>query len=105
MTIQVNSDSNVDMDGALTASIEENVNSALARFSDQITRVEVHLSDVNGERFGNYDKRCLLEARVTSRNPVAVTEEAATVEQAVQGATRKMSRLLNSQFGRLEARK
>ena len=101
MQIQVNSDSSVAVDVDLSAFVEANVNSVLARFADRISRIEVHLSDVNGERFGNQDKRCLMEARATGRDPVAVTEEAATWELAVKGAANKMQRLLRSTFGRL----
>jgi hypothetical protein len=103
--IQVNSDSSLAVDAALSAFVEANLNSVLARFAGRISRVEVHLSDVNGERLGNQDKRCLMEARATGRDPVVVTDEAATLEMAVRGATQKMERLLSSQFGRLEARR
>jgi len=48
--------------------------------------------------------RCLLEARLAGRQPVAVTDAAATVEQAVDGAVRKMRRSLDSTLGRLQKR-
>jgi ribosome-associated translation inhibitor RaiA len=101
MQIQVNSDSSVAVDIALTAFVEATMNKALDRFADQITRVEVHLSDVNSERFGTHDNRCLIEVRPTGRDPVVVTEEASTPGLAVQGAANKMKRLLTSEFGRL----
>jgi len=104
MQVQVNSDNSVAVDVTLAAAVEGTVNGGLERFAGQISRVEVHLSDVNAEKSGNRDKRCLLEARIKGQDPVAVTDEAATAELAVQGATRKMNRLLDSRFGRLEAR-
>jgi ribosome-associated translation inhibitor RaiA len=77
----------------------------LERFSDQVTRVEVHLSDENSDKkSGGADIRCLLEARLAGRQPVAVTDEAATLEQAVDGAVRKMRRSLDSTLGRLQQR-
>ena len=105
MHIQVNSDSSVAVDAALSAFVESNLRSGLARLAGQISRVEVHLSDVNGERSGSRDKRCLMEARPAGRDPVVVTEQAATVETAVRGAIQKVDRLLGSDFGRLEARR
>jgi hypothetical protein len=42
-----------------------------------------------------------LKARLEGRQPVAVTDHAATLEQAVQGAAQKLARLLDSTFGRL----
>ena len=74
---------------------------ALARFAEHVTRVEVHLSDENAGKSGPNDQRCLLEARLEGRQPVAVTEHAATMHQALQGAAQKLARLLDSTLGRL----
>jgi ribosome-associated translation inhibitor RaiA len=98
MKIQVNSDRSVDVNAGLTRAIEERVSTTLSRYSDRLTRVEVHLSDINGERFGTQDKRCVMEARPTGLNPVSVTGQAANVDDAVKGASQKMLRLLRSQF-------
>ena len=85
--------------------VEADVQSALERFEDRLTRVEVHLSDENGENdSGGADKRCLLEARPEGMQPVVVTETADTVEQALLSATQKMQNLLNSKFGRIDGR-
>ena len=104
MQIQVNSDSSVAVDSELSRLVESTVNSALKRFEDRITRVEVHLSDVSGDKFSVQDKRCLMEARPAGRDPVAVSNQAATIEEAVRGAAQKLERLLDSLFGREEAR-
>jgi ribosome-associated translation inhibitor RaiA len=105
MQVQVNSDASVAVDAALSSFVESHVSSSLSRFADQIIRVEIHLSDVNSEKFGERDKRCLMEARPSGADPVTVTEEAATVDAAVRGAARKMSRLLTSRLGRAESRR
>ena len=104
MQIQVNSDSSIAVDSELSRLVESTVNNALKRFEDRITRVEVHLSDVNGDKFGIQDKRCLMEARPAGRDPVAVSNQAATIEEAVRGAAQKLKRLLDSLFGRAEDR-
>jgi len=101
MQIQTNTDRNITGSEGLAAYAQAIVEDALARFSDQITRVEIHLSDENGARGGAEDKRCLMEARLAGRQPIAVTHEAATVEQAVDGAANKLQRAIESTIGRL----
>jgi ribosome-associated translation inhibitor RaiA len=101
MQIQVNTDSNIEGHEKLTAHVRSVVESALCRFSDRITRVEVHLSDQNGDRSGHDDKRCMMEARLKGRRPTAVTHHAATLGQAVDGAADRMQRSIESALGRL----
>lgn len=101
MRIQLNTDVHIDGTEALAARVSATVEQALARFSEHVTRVEVHLSDENGAKSGQKDQRCMLEARFEGRQPVAVTEHAPTLEQAVQGAAQKLARLLGSTLGRL----
>jgi ribosome-associated translation inhibitor RaiA len=101
MKIQLNTDIHIDGTEALAAQVSAAVEQALARFDEHITRVEVHLSDENGGKSGQHDKRCTLEARLEGRQPVAVTEHAATLEQAVHGAAQKLAHLLDSTLGRL----
>jgi ribosome-associated translation inhibitor RaiA len=102
MQIQTNTDSNIDGHEALATQVNSTVESALSRFSDHITRVEVQLSDENsGKKGGNDDMRCVIEARLEGRQPVAVTHEAATVDQAVDGAADKLHRMIESTLGRL----
>ena len=67
--IQVNTDHNIKGHEALTADVNSVVTSALGRLSDHITRVEVHLSDENGKKGGNTDKRCMIEARLEKHSP------------------------------------
>jgi hypothetical protein len=59
------------------------------------------MSDENGDKSGPNDKRCVMEARLEGRQPVAVTHQATTMEQAVDGAAHKLSRLIESTLGRL----
>jgi len=101
MKIQVNTDSNIQGREALVAQVTDTVEHVLKRFHDVVTRVEVHLSDQNGKKGGQQDKRCVMEARLEGRQPVAATDEAATTDQAVRGAADKLSGLIASQLGRL----
>lgn len=101
MKIQLNTDVNIEGTEALAAHVSDTVGRAIGHFSEHVTRVEVHLSDENANKNGEHDKRCMLEARLEGRQPVAVTEHAATLHQAVSGAAHKMARLLDSTLGRL----
>ncbi len=101
MQILTNTDRNITGSAGLSAQAQAIVEGALARFSDQITRVEIHLSDENGARGGTEDKRCLMEARLEGRPPIAVTHQAATVEAALDGAAGKLERAIESTIGRL----
>jgi ribosome-associated translation inhibitor RaiA len=102
MLIQINTDSNIEGNDALAQQVEAVVRDTLDRFSERITRIEVHLSDENSDKkFGAKDKRCLLEARLAGRRPIAASHQAATLEQAVDGAVKQLKRSLESILGRL----
>jgi len=100
MQIQVHTDHNIEGHQALTDHVSGVVERALNRVGEHITRVEVHLSDVNGDKSGPSDKRCMMEARLEGRQPVAVTHQAATLDRAVDDAADKLTRLIESTLGR-----
>jgi hypothetical protein len=102
MQILLNTDKNTAVDDALLQRIETDIASGLSRFSDQITRVEVHVS---AEKAGGDDKRCMLEARPAGQQPVAVTHNAASVDDACTGALLKLEALLETKYGRSDNRK
>ncbi|AQZ95996.1 HPF/RaiA family ribosome-associated protein [Halopseudomonas phragmitis] len=102
MQIQINTDRNITGDTRLSETIEAELRNSLARFSDQITRIELHLRDENSAtKSGSADKRCLLEVRLAGQNPVTTQDTAEHVMQAVTGAAEKMVRLLETQLGKL----
>ena len=105
MQIQVNTDHTIEGHEALADQIRGVVENALSRMSDHITRVEVHLSDESSHKNSLNDKRCVMEARLEGRQPVAVTHQAATLDQAVDGAADKLARLIESTLGRLRDQK
>jgi hypothetical protein len=100
MLIQVNTDDNIEGYDALLTQIEGHVGDALSRFADQISRVEVHLSDENAAKSGGDDKRCLLEVRLNGQAPIAVTHSSGTPQEACAGAVQKMQNKLQSNLGR-----
>lgn len=106
MQIQINTDHNIEGREALADHVRGAVENALDRFSDQITRVEVHLSDENSDKKGGKDEmRCMMEVRIEGRQPVAVTHQALSLDQAVDGAADKLTRLIESTLGRLRDQK
>jgi len=104
MQIQVKTDNNIDGHGDFTSRVRDVVENALSRFGGQITRIEIHLSDLNGGKAGKNDKRCVMEARLEGRQPFAVTDHGDTVDQAVDGATEKLVRSIDSTIERMRAR-
>lgn len=101
MKVQINTDKNISGDTTLTESLEDILRFDLSCFSDQISRIELHLSDENSEaKTGMADKRCLLEVRLAGEHPIAVSKSAQNVEEAVTGATKKMFNLLKSELGK-----
>lgn len=101
MQVQINTDKNIELHEPLKLHIETVVKDTLGHFTTQISRVEVHLSDENAHKSKDSDKRCLMEARLQGRQPVAVTEHAATEHQAIQGAADKLKRAIDHTVGRL----
>ncbi|MGK2904962.1 MAG: HPF/RaiA family ribosome-associated protein [Desulfuromonadales bacterium] len=104
MKIQINTDNNIEGSVELSRRAEAVVKSALGRFTGQITRVEVHLSDENSHKGGAHDKRCMMEARLEGQQPIAVTDEAETIDEAIDGAVEKLKRSLDHTLGRLSDR-
>jgi hypothetical protein len=100
MKIQVNSDNTIAVDASLISFIEGEATRKLDRFAAKITRIEVHLSDVNNARTGPADKRCLVEVRPAGDRPRSASAIAAETESAVRQALGKMQRSLSTLFGR-----
>jgi ribosome-associated translation inhibitor RaiA len=101
MTIQINTDKNLSVHEAFKAQLDGLLKEELSRFSEHITRLEVHLSDENGIKQGLNDKRCMIEARIEGRQPIAVTEKANDYELAVSGAIEKLKASLDTMVGKL----
>jgi ribosome-associated translation inhibitor RaiA len=101
MQVQVKTDHNIEGPEALVAHISGVVESALSRISERISRVEVHMSDETSHKSSQNDKRCMMEARLEGRHPIAVTHQATTLGEAIDGAADKLGRLIESTLGRI----
>jgi ribosome-associated translation inhibitor RaiA len=103
MIIQFNTDKNVHGSEEFTAPYVTQIEEELSRYSDQITRIEVHLSDEDGNKSGLHAMRCMIEARVEGKQPIAVTNKDDTYDQAVGGALDKLAASLDTLFGRMRS--
>ncbi len=101
MKVQINTDNKITLSEERIASFIDLLKKGLSRFSNQLTRVEAHLSDENGNKEGLGDKRCLLEARLEGLPPIAVSNNANSSEQSVIGAMEKLKTTLDKTLGRL----
>jgi len=105
MEIQFNTDSSVMGTENVAERIEAQLRQRLSRFEERLTRLEVHVGDNNGAKGGGDDKRCTVEARPRGGAPVTVTAEAGDVDEAARRAGTKMVSLLDSHFGKADARR
>jgi len=104
MQILVNTDDHIQGGESLAQWLRDEAGSRLARFKDHITRLEVFLTDLDSAKSGVNDKRCRLEARVASRQPVTVTAEADKMGVAFISAVDKLSSALDADLGRVKDR-
>jgi ribosome-associated translation inhibitor RaiA len=81
---------NLQSSDALVAWTDRKVRAALRRFAPRITRVEVHVADLNGPKEGKSDLRCAMEVRINGRKPLVVEHRAADLYAAIDGAARKL---------------
>ena len=103
MHVQVSTDRNIQAHEKMMSWISSTVSDALSNFGDNVTRVDVHLSDTNSNKKDSEDDiRCVLEARFKGRKPIAVTHRAGDLDPALMGAATKLTRVLNSRLGRLQ---
>jgi hypothetical protein len=102
MQVQVNTSNGIENKETLERWAGQYLNEALARFDQEITRVEVQLSDENSGRKGAAEKRCMLEARLNGHAPLAVTHYGATQDEAFRGATQRLINLLDHTLGKLD---
>ncbi len=78
------------------------IKNELARFDEIVTRIEVHVSDENGNKSTPNDKKCVIEARVEKKQPIAVTATADSPEKAFYEALEKMQRVLDTTLDKIK---
>lgn len=73
---------------------------SLSRFKNDITSVEVHMSDENGDKSSADHKRCMMEARLIHHEPIAVNHHGANIDEAFRGANQKLKHALEHALGK-----
>jgi len=105
MQIQVNTDNHIQSSIRLEEWVRTTIESTLDRYDEDLTRIEVHLSDENGDKPGPHDLRCQIEARPKGQPPVSVSHKASSLEQAIEGAATKLNHALEHKFGKLRSKR
>ena len=100
MLIEVRTDGNIEGSEQFYNHVKALVHTALGQFGDRIRRVDVHLSDAIGNKPGHDDKCCMIEARRDGREPIVVTHQESTIDQAIQGAIHSLKKSVESAFGK-----
>jgi ribosome-associated translation inhibitor RaiA len=102
MQFLVETDNHIEGRQQLSEHVEASVRAAVGHYADSLTHVDAHLTDVTGaDKSGAEDKKCLLEARVSGVKNIAVSSQAATLHQAIDGAAHKLKHALDSAIGKL----
>lgn len=104
MLIQISTDRAVHGGEEMIRHFESELAARLSRFSDHITRLEVHFSEEAAAHDGT-DRRCVLEARPAGRRAVAVSHQAGSVAEAFLGAVHKLESVLESVYGQADHHK
>jgi hypothetical protein len=86
MFVEVNTGNGMENKETLERWASDYLNETLARFNQDITRVQVQLSDENSGKGGAADKRCMLEAR----------------DEAFRGASQKLIHAIEHALGKLD---
>ena len=100
MYIQLNTNEGVRGDERMVERVEAEIEATLGQYGDQLSAVEVYLSDANGAKHGPDDKKCTIEARPNGHRAVAATHQASTLSEAITGAADKMQRRLEHDLGK-----
>ena len=105
MQFLFNSDNQIDGDTGMAERVEGMVRTKLNRVEERLTRVEVHVRDVDGPRSGANDKRAMVELRPAGLAPISGSDEADTIEAAIARATDKALAAFDRQIGKMTTRK
>lgn len=102
MKIQLNTDKNIQGAEILETSVSEKISKSLKRFSDKITRIEIHLSVQNAQKVSTGDIQCKIEARLEGLQPILVAAKSNSKEKALNDAIAKMKAVLVKVTGKMK---
>jgi ribosome-associated translation inhibitor RaiA len=96
MLVQIHTDKNIEGGSRFSEYFTTEIKEQLARFDEIVTRIEVHVTDENGSKTSPNDKKCVIEARIEKKQPIAVTAHGDTPEKAFFEALEKVQRVLET---------
>ena len=103
MEIQFNSDNAVHGSDNLATQVRERISERLTeRFGSRLTRVEVHVRDIDGTSNGPEGIEATIEARPSNGSPIAVTARNSGPMEAVNSALGTMVSRLDAVFGKAD---
>lgn len=102
MNIQFSTDKTITGEERQADYFESQIEQALKRYQSHITTIAVHVKDKNGIKEGFNNIACVIEARIEGRQPIAVTDQANSIELAVTGAIDKLKASLETILGKIQ---
>lgn len=102
MQVQVNCGDGLEAKESLERWATEYLGEQLSRFREDLSRVEVQLTDEAKGKHSGQDMRCMLEGRLNSHQPVAVNHHGETMDEAMRGAAQKLVKALDHTLGKLD---
>jgi ribosome-associated translation inhibitor RaiA len=104
MHFQVRTDNHIRNSEEMIDSLRARIEAALfPQHEGRVRRVEVYFQDMNSHKGGS-DIRCAIEASLAGHPPIAVSNDAASLDAATGGAIDKLTKALDRMVGRLEDR-
>jgi ribosome-associated translation inhibitor RaiA len=104
MLVQVNF-GDVQHSEAIESWTDDRIHSQLGHLTQKLTRVEVHLRDDNSaSKSSHNDKRCVMEARIAGRRPLAVEHSGDDLYRVIDETAGKLSRAVKNDIERSAAR-
>jgi len=100
MIILVNTDKLLNIHETFENQLKIRLSKDLKRFDEQITNLEIHITDENGLKTGPNGIRCMLEAHLKGMQSIVVKETSSTLEQSIHSAIDKLKQSLDSNIGR-----
>lgn len=95
---------NLQTSGAIDAWVRRKLAGVFRRYRTKMTAVEVHFENVNGPKHGGSDARCVMEARVNGRTPIAIRARAGDLYTAIDAAARKLESAIARAVERIDTR-
>ncbi len=95
---------NLQTSAAIEAWVRRKLVGVFRRYGAKMTAIEVHFEDVNGTKRGDNDARCVMEARVNGREPVAIRARADDLYAAIDAAARKLDAAICRAVERIDTR-